>query len=105
MGRKAKYLTLEDRKKARSAQRIALSQRPHKAMRQAQNRRQYLRVKPPPILTGSLRRHSESRITWSEWITVHARFLQGDDEVSLDKYSCRKATSAPLLEHQAITLP
>ncbi|KAF6741491.1 hypothetical protein DFP72DRAFT_862128 [Ephemerocybe angulata] len=60
-------------------------------MRQAQNRRQYLRVKPPPILTGSLRRHSESRITWSEWITVHARFLQGDDEVSLDKIQLQES--------------
>ncbi|KAF6754434.1 hypothetical protein DFP72DRAFT_1068462 [Ephemerocybe angulata] len=86
MGRRAKYLTLCDRREAHRKQKQVLKLRPSASLaRKAENRRYYLKHKPAPILPSDIKRHSVSPISWSAWSSVFVRFCQGEDMLIVEE--------------------
>ncbi|KAF6743095.1 hypothetical protein DFP72DRAFT_859581 [Ephemerocybe angulata] len=96
MGRRAKYYTLADKANARKIQRaktkhtpeskaqVSLGAEPSHAGK-AENRRQYLKLKPIPVVPKPVRRHSWAPMSWMQWRSVYERFHQGEDTLFLNE--------------------
>ncbi|KAF6749341.1 hypothetical protein DFP72DRAFT_852761 [Ephemerocybe angulata] len=96
MGRRAKYYTLADKANARKIQRAKTKHTPESkaqvsaggraiARRKAENRRQYLKLKPIPVVPKPVRRHSWAPMSWMQWRSVYERFHQGEDTLFLNE--------------------